>query len=292
MTSSPAHGGAALHLGTCAWSFEDWRGSFYPAHLGHGRWLEFYSECFGSVEVDSTFYAVPSRHTTEHWREVTPPDFLFSVKMPREITHDHKLHDAQTLLAGFLKSLEPLGEKLACVLVQLPPYFTLRHDEQILRNFVRSLPSHPRFAIEFRDPAWHQSRIVHLLEKHRVCWAWHDMSALSRATEGPLDAMPLTTDFVYLRLLGDIKTKYDQRGERLHRYAGLQWDRAEGLDLWALCIEQRMGTVGRVLAYANNHFEGFAPETLRRLGERLGVPVRLPEGRADGLGGGQLEFFR
>ena len=117
-----------LSVGTCAWSFEDWRGVFYPEHLPAGERLAFYSRHFGAVEIDSTFYHAPSPAVAEHWLEITPPDFVFTAKVPREITHERKLRDSADALAAFLAALEPLGEKLACVLVQLPPFFTPQHD--------------------------------------------------------------------------------------------------------------------------------------------------------------------
>ena len=172
--------GPAIHIATCAWSFEDWRGAFYPAHLPQARWLEFYARHFPAVEVDSTFYHVPTPHTAAHWFEVTPPGFRFACKLPREITHERKLRDAADMLAEFLTALEPLGEKLACVLVQTPPFFTPQHDASALREFVRGLPGGVRFAFEFRHAGWHVPRFAHLLEEHRVCWVWSDSTALAQ----------------------------------------------------------------------------------------------------------------
>jgi uncharacterized protein YecE (DUF72 family) len=268
---------ASIHIGSCAWSFDDWRGVFYPEHLPASERLGFYSGRMNSVEVDSTFYAVPAPHVTEHWAEVTPPDFLFSAKMPREITHERALRDCIESVHTFLAGLAPLHSKLACVLVQLPPFFTLKQDEHTLREFIRHLPhDRARFAIEFRDASWHLPRIVHLLEEHRVCWVWNDLSTLEAGPAAPFGSWPQTTDFVYLRLMGDLEAKYAAGGEQTHRYRKLEWPREAAVENWVEKVRGLLPDVKRVLIYANNQYEGFAPETAARFAAHLGMPFALP----------------
>ncbi len=277
------HTEAHIHIGTCAWSFEDWRGVFYPEHLSHAKWLEFYARHLAAVEVDSTFYHVPTPHAAAHWHEVTPPHFRFACKLPREITHERKLRDSADALAGFLSALEPLGEKLACVLVQLPPFFTPQHDASALRDFVRELPRGVRFAIEFRHADWHAPRFAHLLEEHRVCWVWNDATAMEEQAEGAFAFQPDTADFAYVRLLGDLGKKYGPDGRQIHRYRELMWLRDPGLDSWAVRIRQAAAEKAAVFVAASNHYEGFAPQTCQRLGERLGAKIELPvPGGGDG----------
>jgi uncharacterized protein YecE (DUF72 family) len=203
--------------------------------------------------------------------------------MLREITHDRKLRDCDALLAKFLAALAPLRAKLACVLVQLPPSFTLKDDERALREFVLQLPGDFRFAIEFRHQSWHLPRIAHLLEEHRICWAWNDVTPLAHAVEGAFDYWPQTTDFLCVRLLGDPTTRDGGDGSRLHKYKGLLWPRDASLDSWAARVQEHLPEVGRALIYANNHFEGFAPHTCQRIAERFGVSIALPT--ADELAG-------
>lgn len=267
-------------IGTCAWSFEDWRGVFYPEHLPPGERLAFYAQHFHAVEVDSTFYAAPAVKVALHWYEVTPPGFVFTCKLPREITHERRLRDCAAPLAAFLRSIQPLGEKLGCVLIQLPASFRPRQDEQALRAFVRELPGQVRFAIEFRHADWHLPRIVRLLEEHRICWVWTDVTSLDHQQEGAFEILPETTDFVYLRLLGDLATKYSRDGQQLHTYRELQWPRDVSLENWATRLRQRVADVASVFALMNNHFEGFAPKTAHRLAALLDLPLRaLPEPR-------------
>jgi uncharacterized protein YecE (DUF72 family) len=267
----------SIHIGTCAWSFDDWRGVFYPEYLPSAERLAFYGRHFSSVEVDSTFYAAPAPHVAEHWAEVTPPEFLFAAKMPREITHERGLRDCAEPLNLFLESVQPLHRKLGCVLIQLPPYFTLKQHEHTLRDFIRHLPATDvRFAIEFRDPAWHLPRIAHLLEEHGICWAWNDVSSLEHGAEAPFAFWPHTTDFLYLRLLGDLDAKYAPDGGRLHHYRALQWPRDVAIDSWAEKVRALLPQVCRVLICVSNHYEGFAPQSAARIAAKLDLSIQLP----------------
>ena len=265
-----------LHLGTCAWAHEDWRGVFYPEHLPTADRLEFYSRWFDAVEVDSTFYHIPTPHVAEHWAAVTPPDFRFSCKVPRAITHDRRLRDSEELLAAFLRGVEPLGEKLACLLVQTPRWVDPKHDEHALREFIHGLPRGFRWAVEFRDEAWHLPRIVHLLEQHGVAWAWNDLSPLADADAAAFGFFPRTADFAVVRLMGDPATKYHPDGTRVHRYEKPMWPRAQSLENWAVKIRQTADETGGVFVSVNNHFEGCAPHTIRELARTLGKDVKLP----------------
>ena len=267
-----------IKIGTCAWSYEDWRGVFYPDHLPPGERLAFYAQHLRTVEVDSTFYAPPAMKVALHWYEVTPPEFVFTCKLSREITHERRLRDCVELLDTFLRSIQPLGEKLGCVLIQLPPSFRPRQDEPALRAFVRDLPEHVRFAIEFRHHDWHLPRVMRLLEDHRVCWVWTDVTSLDHQQEGAFEILPETTDFVYLRLLGDLEKKYAADGQRLYTYRDLMWPRDVSLENWAARLRQRAPDVTRILALVSNQFEGFAPKTAHRLSALLALPLRaLPE---------------
>jgi uncharacterized protein YecE (DUF72 family) len=272
-----ATGDNSIRIGTCAWSFDDWRGAFYPEHLPATEWLQYYARHYSTVEVDSTFYHPPATHVTAHWAEVTPDGFVFSPKLPREITHERKLRDWREPFDAFVAGIQPLGQKLGSVLIQLPPYFEPRHDEHALRDFVRHLPPEIRFAIEFRNPAWHMPRFAHLLEEHRVCWVWNDVTTLEHSSEAAFGFWPQTTDFVYLRLMGDLDSKYDPvAGERIHHYREIMWPRDAALDNWAEKIRSALQHGQRALVYSSNHFEGFAPASAVRLGRKLGLAMELP----------------
>ena len=188
-----------VHIGTCAWSFDEWHGVFYPDHLPANERLAWYAKALGSVEIDSTFYATPSPETARHWCKMTPADFVCTCKMPKTITHERKLRDCREPLAEFLHGIEPLMPKLAAVLLQFPAYFKRNAgDEMALREFLSILPRTVRFAVEFRDAGWHLPRIANLLEEHSVAWVWNDITPLAHQNEAPFDFAPLTTDFIYL----------------------------------------------------------------------------------------------
>jgi uncharacterized protein YecE (DUF72 family) len=265
-----------IRIGACAWSFDDWRGAFYPPDLPNSQWLEFYANYFPAVEVDSTFYAAPSENTVRRWIEVTPSAFRFACKLPRDITHTRRLRDCTAELNSFLRALDALASKLQVILIQLPPSFAPKDGKRVLREFLSGLPRDFRFAIEFRHAGWHHPQFIHLLEKNHVCWAWADTTPLNERNLAPFEFLPLTTDFLYLRLLGDYATKYDVDGDHVHRYQKLLWKREAAIESWSLKIERHLSEVRNVWAFVSNHFEGFAPETCQRLARRLGLDLRLP----------------
>ena len=283
-----------IALGTCAWSFEDWRGRFYPEPMPHTQWLGWYARHFGAVEVDSTFYSLPSPRVAAHWLEATPPEFTFCVKLSRVITHDQRLRDCDEPFRAFLQAIEPLRPKLGCILIQLPPAFKLVHDEGALRRFIAALPRDWRFAIEFRDPAWHAPRIVQMMKDHGICWAWADTEPLARQGEGAFEWLPQTADFLYIRLLGDQKTKYAADGSRVHRYETMMWPRENSIENWATKVRHHLVESRRVYLFANNHFEGNSPLTCQRLANALGLELHLPAGMfapESSAVGNQLDLF-
>src|SRR5205823_6201252 len=224
----------------------------------------------------STFYHVPDEYAVRRWVELTPAPFRLSCKLPREITHVCKLRDCGAELNAFQRAIEPLEAKLQVVLIQLPPSFTPKDGKQPLRKFLMQLPKDFRFAIEFRHAGWHRPQIIRLLEQCRICWVWADTSPLNERNLAPFEFLPQTTDFLYLRLLGDYATKYDRQGLFVHRYDKLLWKREAALESWALKIERHLAEVRNVWTFVSNHFEGFAPETAQRLAQRLGYELPLP----------------
>jgi uncharacterized protein YecE (DUF72 family) len=265
-----------IRIGTCGWRFSDWQRTLYSAELPESEWLAFYSRSFPTVEVDSTFYAAPSEDALRRWAEATPATFRFACKLPRAITHVCRLHDCTAELNSFFNALEPVAAKLRVILVQLPPSFTPKDGRQALRKFLTQLPRDFRFAIEFRNPGWHRPQIIHLLEKYRVCWVWADTTPLNERNLAPFEFLPLTTDFIYLRLLGDYTTKYDGDGKFLHRYGKLLWKREAAMESWSVKVERHLSEVRNLWTFVSNHFEGFAPETAQRFARRLGFELPLP----------------
>src|SRR5262245_11886295 len=143
----------AIHIGTQGWNYDDWVGAFYPRGTRAGNSLDLYVRAFDTVEVDSTFYAIPSEASINSWRSRAPNGFSYSLKMPQDLTHARRLHDCAELLTTYCDRIRGLGEKLATVLIQLPPDFSPR-SYNAMERFLPLLPRDLRFAVEFRDRAW------------------------------------------------------------------------------------------------------------------------------------------
>lgn len=292
-----------LWLGTCAWSFDDWRDVFYPESLEAGAMLAYYARYLSAVEIDSTFYAIPRLEVVAKWADATPDDFLFTAKMPRALTHEARLRldaplagagvgNGRAVLRAFLGSLRPLGEKLGAILIQLPPSFRPTADDiDALRLFLDALPmGEIDFAVEFRHPTWRRPSVARLLREHGVSWVWNDTSPLAEQAEAPFEFLPQTADFLYVRLLGDLDTKYrPDSGKTRFQYGRLLWPRDGALESWAARLRQHLCEPGesaddapaprgckRIFVLVNNHYEGFSPLTCQRLAKLLDVQLELP----------------
>lgn len=141
------------YLGTCGWEYPEWRGRVYPSG-GPADHLRYYSTLFPIVKVDMTFYRQPTYAQVTSWVRRTPARFRFTAKLPRTITHEHRLVQAESELARFLEAIRPLSDsgRLACLLVQLPP--SLEFRAPLVRKFYEALPRSLPFAVEFREPSW------------------------------------------------------------------------------------------------------------------------------------------
>ena len=250
---------------------------FYPASLASNQELSYYARYLPAVEIDSTFYHTPRADVVAAWAARTPDDFIFTAKMPRQITHDARLRNCRRELDAFLGSLRPMGEKLGAVLLQFSPGFRPAHDEDALAEFLDLLPTGKlSFAVEFRHPDWHAPRIAKLLAEHGVAWAWNDLTALEAQNEGAFGFLPQTADFLYVRLMGDLETKFRADGERQFRYGSLLWERLHGMEFWADRIRKHLTDMRRIYVLVNNHYEGFSPLTCQRLGRLLDIEIELP----------------
>jgi len=255
---------ARIRLGTQGWSYPDWVGSFYPPGAKQEDYLEFYARVFDTVELDTTFYHPPKPTIARSWERHTPPGFTFAAKVPQRITHEARLSKMGEHLAEFAKALEPLGEKLGPLLVQLPAEFT--RDEGtvgLLDRFLAATPSSARLAVEFRHRSWHVPATYELLRRHRAALAWTEWRDLPRVTQ-------VTTDFLYLRWLGDRR--------ELSSYDRVQIDRADSFGAWEADLRPALGRVREVYGYFNNHWAGHSPASANQMKRRLGlIPVEPRE---------------
>jgi uncharacterized protein YecE (DUF72 family) len=247
-------------VGAQGFSPPDWAGTFYPPGLTQRGWLSFYARVFDTVEMNTTFYAIPSASTVRAWGQRVPQDFLFSVKMPRAITHEKQLQDVEIELSVFLDRIRLLGRKLAAILIQFPRSFDRRFEERV-RGFLPLLPSDLQFAVEFRHRSWQDARVFDLLRAHSVAWCINHWQDLPIVTE-------TTADVAYVRLVG-----YHQQFTDLGR---VQRDRSAGLAHLADTISDLRPHLQRVFVYVNNHYAGHAPATVNQLKALLGLPAVNP----------------
>lgn len=182
-----------FYIGTSGWHYEDWRNRFYPEKLAKADWLKFYSEHFKTVEINNSFYRLPSENAFSNWRDSSPDNFVFAVKASRFITHVKRLKDVQEALANFLSRARILGKKLGPVLYQLPS--SMQRDDDRLGAFLGELPSEIRYVIEYRHQSWFKEEVFALMRKYKVGLCIFDMPGMT----APVVA---TADFAYMRFHG------------------------------------------------------------------------------------------
>jgi uncharacterized protein YecE (DUF72 family) len=192
-----------IHIGTMGWSYDFWKGDFYPKGTRSEEFLSVYARHFNTVEVNSTFYRIPSSETVEDWRDRTPEGFIFSAKFPRKITHIKKLQDCQEELDIFIDHMSLLGDQLGPLLLQFPPQFR-PESINILEDFLPNLPGGYRYAVEVRNTKWLEERFYSLLSDHGIALVLMDHPWMP-------DMDTITADFTYIRWEGDRKkVKGDQ----------------------------------------------------------------------------------
>lgn len=188
------------YIGTSGWSYADWKGVFYPLGLPDNEQLIYYSQQFNTVELNSSFYHVPSAKTVARWVEITPADFLFSYKASRYLTHIKKLSDYQDDLKILFNSLENFQNKLGPILFQLPPKWPLNRER--FNSFLHALPSDYQYTFEFRDKSWLCNETYDLLKKFKVTLCFYDFQGFRAPYE-------VLSDFIYLRLHGPLTIPYE-----------------------------------------------------------------------------------
>jgi uncharacterized protein YecE (DUF72 family) len=239
-----------VRIGCSGWQYADWRGSFYPQGEPQRRWLELYAQRFDTVEVNNTFYRLPSRDAVAAWVTQTPDGFTFSVKASRYLTHIKRLTDLGDGIARFYERIEPLIEagRLGPVLWQLPGNF--RRDDERLRAWLQALPD-GLHTIEFRHPSWFAPPVMAALREHAVALTIGDHP------ERPFQTGAATAPWRFVRF------HYGARG-RAGNYSATE------IDTWARRIAQWRRREA-VWAYFNNDWRGFAPANARLLARQLGV---------------------
>jgi uncharacterized protein YecE (DUF72 family) len=244
-----------IRIGTQGWNYDAWVGPFYPPGTRPPDFLSVYARAFSTVEVDSTFYAIPAAKTVRGWAERTPPEFSFALKMPQEITHENRLRDSADLAALFFDRARELGPKLGPILMQLGPDFA-PSELPALASFLPLIPRDVRVAVEFRQRGWIHDGIIALLAEHNVAVAFVDARWIPRKLMMTLAGRP-TSDVAYMRWMGPNRDLVD--------YSRIQVDRGRELESWAAVIAALGRRVKTVYGYVNNHFAGHSPASARDL---------------------------
>jgi uncharacterized protein YecE (DUF72 family) len=242
--------------------------------LPAARWLEHYARSFDTVEVDATFYRIPEARVVDHWRERTPPGFLFAAKFPQAITHEKMLEACGDETIAFLRVMERLGDKLGPLLLQFR-YFRreeLPDPKPFLERLERYLPSLPptmRFAVEVRNRSLLGERLFDLLRRHRIALAFLDHPWVPRIDQMMKTPPARTSDFVYLRWLGD-RLEIEKRTKSWDR---LIVDRRADLVRWIPAVRTMLAENRAVFGYFNNHYAGYGVGSIGLFRELWDGPI-------------------
>jgi uncharacterized protein YecE (DUF72 family) len=233
-------------VGTSGYNYPEWRGTFYPEKFSTSKMLAFYSERFPTVEINYTFYRMPTEKLLAGWAAGTPEGFTFTLKAPRRITHDAKLRNCEELLLAFCSTARTLGPKLATLLFQLPP--TMRKDAGVLRAFVDAVPEGTRAAFEFRHASWLDDETLGILRSRNLALCVADSEKMHTPVE-------MTADYAYFRLRDEGYVQAD-------------------IERWAATINGLSG-VGDAFVYFKHEEQGLGPEFAARLVAALnGIPAQ------------------
>ncbi len=248
MTDGQRSAGVA-RVGCSGWIYKHWRGRVYPEPLPQRRWFEHYATLFDSVEINNSFYRLPTESAVEGWAAQAPPGFVYALKLGAFGSHRMKLRDAASWLPNHLDRLDRLGRTAGPTLVQLPPRW--RRNTERLDEFLSTAPATRRWAVELREPSWLHDDVYEVLRRHGAALCIHDLLA-----GHPWE---LTAGWTYIRFHGPRATEHPYRG----RYG------AEGLRPAIRRLRSWLGAGCDVYAYFNNDDSGYAVQDALLLAERL-----------------------
>ena len=243
-----------IKIGCTGWSYQGWSGTFYPKKLKSSEWLKYYSQIFSITEINSTFYKIPSQEIVRRWNADTPRHFRFTAKFPSVITHEKRLEATDSEIFLFLTSLLPIHEKISALVLQLPPSLTFDEAKPRLEEMFDILPKDFLYPIEGRHESWFTEKALEYFKQKKHCLVWN-------VIEGINNPMPITSNYLYVRLIGDRSIPNNQFGK-------IRKDKSESIKNWAQKLV-KISDIPLALVMANNHFEGFGPATANTLRENL-----------------------
>ncbi len=247
-----------IRMGTSGFSYDDWIGPVYPEGLQKWQWLGFYAERFDTVELNVSYYRLPSQKIASGWVDRTPEHFLFTLKAHRSITHEREDPD----FGSFLDSIAPISEsgKLACILAQFPfSYHPTDENRSYLRKVREGFALMP-LVVEFRDHAWVSEATFEMLAEMNIGFCCVDEPRI-KGLMPPIAR--LTSDIAYVRFHGRNAEKWWQHEHAWERYDYTYSE--EELGSWVPRIRELDASAPLTLVYANNHYRGQSVDTLNKL---------------------------
>ena len=237
------------HIGTMGWSYRFWTGNLYPEDHKPDEFLSDYSRHFDTVEVDSTFYRIPNKDTIMKWHDQTPPEFIFSAKFPRAITHEKMLRNCERELTRFLDSVSLLKSKIGPLLMQFPPWFG-PDNLLVLDEFLTGLPEEHRFVVEMRNREILNDKLYSVLKDNGVALAIVDPFMVTNKE--------VTSDFIYIRWEGNRREVKGILGK-------VEVDRKSEIEKWAENITMFLDTSVEVFGYFSKYYSGYPPNDAKQL---------------------------
>ena len=236
-----------IRIGTSGWHYRHWLGTFYPSDLPTSRMFDYYQRYFDTVELNNSFYRLPTPEAFTCWRESAPQKFRFAVKGSRFLTHNKKLKEPEQALMNLLPRAGLLGRKLGPILFQLPPKWKVNVER--LEEFLRALPPKHRYTFEFREPTWNTQAVYDILRRYNAAYCIHELAGFHTP-------ILVTANFTYVRLHGpDGKYQGSYTGEKL-----CEW--AERIAAWSRELKA-------VYVYFDNDDSGYAPRNALELKEQV-----------------------
>jgi uncharacterized protein YecE (DUF72 family) len=239
-----------IRIGTSGWYYDHWRERFYPPGLAKSKWFEHYAQQFNTVEINNTFYHLPTPQTLTRWCDLAPEGFLYAVKANRYITHIKRLKDTAEEVKRFFNVVGLLKEKLGPILYQLPP--SIHKDHDLLGSFIKLLPRKSPAVFEFRHKSWYEEDTFELLGRLGAGFCIHDLGELTTPRI-------ITGEMVYIRFHGTAG-----------RYSGNYTDKM--LADWANWLKEQTKNARAIYAYFNNDADAHAINNATTLKRKLRLP--------------------
>ena len=248
-----------INIGTAGWDYKDWVGSFYPKQLERTQHLEYFSRYFDIVEINSTFYNLPSIDIVKNWKLRVPEEFLFIVKVWQKITHNHDDPELDLNIVKFFSTMGLLNGKIKAFLLQFPPWFKFSESHfGKLRSLLNELPSEYKFIVELRDNSWFNSEILtQFIDGNKIILGTTYMPKI-------IPYYMENQKFYYIRLIGDReltifnRIQRDQKNALIDLYKNVQ-------------VLREIPEIYEIFIIVNNHFQGSAPESVNNLRKKFGI---------------------